>query len=157
MAAKSCGVASDISTLRAVRVDPVVGFGSEQPLAGFEQAHPPRGATSLQPFIGLLLLLRRDHRLANVAAFPDPGSRDELGAAPAALFRHRLLQRENARLLGQQMRIMEIAMIHFRHLALFGDQTVPEPGHSNWVLSRMGGSRCLKTQQEWVKPTPRTR
>jgi hypothetical protein len=102
-----------------------------QPLTGFEQTHPPSGATSLQPFIGLLLLLRRNHGLANVAAFPDPGSRDELGTAPAALFRHRLLQRENARFLGQQMRIMEIAVIHFRHLAFFGDHRVSAPGYPN--------------------------
>ena len=65
--------------------------------------------------------------MAGIAAFPDPGPRDEFGAAPPALFRHRLLQRENARFLGQKMRIMEIAMIHVRHLIFMYDRGVPDP------------------------------
>jgi len=58
--------------------------------------------------------------LTIVAAFADPGPRDEFGAAAAALLGHRLLERENARFLGQEMGIMEIAMIHVRNLFELG-------------------------------------
>jgi hypothetical protein len=92
-------------------------------LAGFEEAHPPGGAAGFEPFIGFLLLFRRHDRLASVAAFPDSGPRDEIRAAPATLLGHGLLERENTGFLGQQMRIMEIAMIHVRHLVCVGNQT----------------------------------
>jgi hypothetical protein len=91
-------------------------------LAGLEKAHAPSSATRLQAFIGLFLLFGGHDGLACVAAFPDSGSRDEIRAAPAALLGHCLLKRENAGLLGQQMGIMEIAMIHVRHLVEMENQ-----------------------------------
>ena len=75
------------------------GHGLDQ-LAG-QQAHAPGGAARLQALIGLLLLFRRDDGLTCIATLPYPGSRDEWRATPAALFRHGLLERENARFLGQ--------------------------------------------------------
>jgi hypothetical protein len=71
------------------------------------------------------LLLGGDYRLTPVAPFPDPGTRDEFGAAAAALFRHRLLKGENTRLFGQQMGIVEIAMIHVRHTFLIWEHCRP--------------------------------
>jgi len=82
------------------------------PLGGFHQAHATGRTACFEALIGFLLLFGGDYRLTPVAAFPDPGSRDEFGAATAALFRHRLLEGENTGLLGQQMGIVEIAMIH---------------------------------------------
>src|SRR2546430_4118772 len=101
-------------------------------LTAGRHAHTARGAAGLQAFIGLLLFFRGNHGLACVAALPDPGSGNELSGAAAALFRHRLLQRENPRFLGQQVGIVEIAMIHVRRLSAI-----------NWV--------CVKTQNQ-VRP-----
>lgn len=94
-------------------------------LAGLQQAHAPRGPPGLQALVGFLLLFRGNHGLTYVTALPDPGPCDKLRAAAAALFRHRLLKRENTRLFGQKMRIMEIAMIHVRHLVCVGVHSVP--------------------------------
>jgi hypothetical protein len=84
-----------ISYLYAIRKRPVGRTGirpsSEIALAGLEKAHAPGSAAGLQPFICLFLFLRRYDGLARVAAFPDPGSCDELSAAAAALFGHGLL------------------------------------------------------------------
>jgi hypothetical protein len=60
-------------------------------LAGLQQAHTPRRAPCLQPFVSLLLLLCRYQRLTCVAPFPNPGTGGELGGAAAAFFRHGLL------------------------------------------------------------------
>src|SRR5579883_2420646 len=79
----------------------------------FRQAQPAR----LEALVGFFLFLGRNNGLTCVAALADPRPGDELRAAPAAFFRHRLLQREDARLLGQQMGIVEIAMIHVSNLA----------------------------------------
>jgi hypothetical protein len=93
-------------------------------LAGFQQAQAPGGPAGLQPLISLLLLFRGNHGLTRVTALPDPRPRDKFGAAAAALFCHRLLERENAWFLGQKMRIMKIAMIHVRTLVCVDDQSV---------------------------------
>lgn len=94
-------------------------------LASFEQAHAPGGAAGLEALVRFLLLFRGDDALAGVAPFANPGPRNEFGTAAAALLRHRLLQGENARLLGQKMRIVEIAMTHVVHLLSLDDQSVP--------------------------------
>src|SRR5581483_8706628 len=77
-------------------------------LVRFQKAHSPGGAAGLEAFIGFLLFLGGNNGLTCVAALPDPGPGDELGAAPAALLRHRLLEREDAGLLGQKMGIVEV-------------------------------------------------
>ena len=88
-------------------------------LAGFEEQHPARRPAGFEPLISLLLFLRRDHCLTRIAAFTDPGSGNELGAAAAALLRHSLLEREDSRFLRQEVGIVEIAMSHVRSLAKF--------------------------------------
>ena len=93
-------------------------------LASLQQAHAPGSPTGLQALIGFLLLFRGNHGLTYVTALPDPGPRDKFRATAAALFRHRLLKRENSRFFGQKMRIMEIAMIHVRHLMCVGDHSI---------------------------------
>src|SRR6266487_5523350 len=95
----------------------IPGIATTLNLTAGRHAHTARGAAGLQAFIGLLLFFGGNHGLACVAALPDPGSGNELSGAAAALFRHRLLQRENPRFLGQQMGIVEIAMIHVRRLS----------------------------------------
>lgn len=99
--------------------------GQPKVLASFKQAHAPRGATGFEALVRFLLLFRGDDALTGVAPFTNPGPCDELSAAPAALFRHRFLQGEDARFLGQKMRIVEIAMIHVVHLLSLGDHSVP--------------------------------
>lgn len=95
-------------------------------LAGFQQQHPARCPARFQPFVRLLLLLRRNHCLTRIAAFADPGSGNELGAAAAALLRHSFLERKDSRFLRQEVGIVEIAMSHVRSLVkLKVKQTAP--------------------------------
>ena len=75
-------------------------------------AQATRRAACLQALIRLLLLFGGDLRLTGIAALPYPGAGDEFRVAAAALLGHRLLQWEDPRLFGQQMGIMEVAMIH---------------------------------------------
>jgi hypothetical protein len=90
---------------------------NDKGLVRFQKAHPSGGAAGLEALIGFLLFLGGNNGLTCVTALPDSGPGDKLGAAPAALLRHRLLEREDAGLFRQQMGIVEIAMIHVRHLA----------------------------------------
>jgi hypothetical protein len=64
-------------------------------------AEPSRGTAQFQPFIGLLLLLGRNQRLACVATLPDSRLGYELGPTSAALLRHGLFQRKNPGLFRQ--------------------------------------------------------
>jgi hypothetical protein len=102
---------------------------SGKALTGLQQTQTPGRAAGLQALIGLLLLFRGNQGLAGIAALPNARPGDKLRIAAAALFRHRLLKRENARLLGQKMRIMEIAMIHVRHLVGVNDRSVADSRH----------------------------
>jgi hypothetical protein len=102
-----------------------------------QKAHAPGCAAGLEAFIRLLLFLRGNNRLACIATLADAGPCDERRAAPSALFRHRLLKRENARLLWQQMRIVEIAVIQVSHLKWIGcdparDVTGAQAMIGNW-------------------------
>src|SRR3954447_8139772 len=85
-------------------------------LAG-ENAHAPGGAASFEALVGFLLFFGGHDSLTGIAALPDAGTGDKFSAAAAALLGHGLLKRENPRLLGQEMRVMEVAMRHIRPLS----------------------------------------
>jgi hypothetical protein len=107
-------------------------------MALVRHANSAGGAALLQALVGLLLLFGGNQGLARVATLSNARLCDELGAASAALLRHRLLEWKNPRFLGQQMAIVKIAMIHFLHLGFIPTQSCEpvEVLRIFWVAAR---------------------
>jgi len=100
---------------------------------------PPR----FQPGVSLLLLFVCHNLLAGIAALPYARFRGEYSAAAPARFRDRLIERKDARFLGQEIRIMKFAVTHtkqppssWRRAACLADMLVP-PGVSDSPFSCM--------------------